>query len=469
MKLNSKISSFTYTLISNLASILISTLVIAIVPKVLSLENYGYFQIYLFYINYIGFLQFGWIDGIYLRYGGDCYESLDKHLFNSQFWMFAFFQVIVACFFCIGSIIFESGKDAKFIITLTVICMTLTNIRGMLLYILQITFRIKEYAIVTVIGRILYCVLIVMMCVVKVDNYVPMVYADIGGRFLSLCIGIIFCKDIVFRKISEFELTFKETWNNLSAGIKLMIANIANLLIIGTVRWGIQQKWSVEIFGKVSLTLSVSNLMMNFISAISVVIFPILKRIKTDELSGIYLILRTVLSVVLYFALFIFYPTRAVLVIWLPQYTDALNYMALLFPMCVYSGKTILLGHSFLNTLRKEKTLMKINILTFFLSIFCTFLFVFLIGNLELSVLSIVFLLAIRAIVIDLTLGKCLDLNFNLENIVETILTIWFVIAGWYMKTYIGIIAYGLGYIIYLVIFKKKIVFSIKKIIILLR
>ena len=64
------IKNFSYTLSSNLLSLVISTLVVLIIPKLIGVEEYGYWQLYIFYTSYIGFLHFGWNDGIYLRYGG---------------------------------------------------------------------------------------------------------------------------------------------------------------------------------------------------------------------------------------------------------------------------------------------------------------------------------------------------------------------------------------------------------------
>lgn len=72
------IKNFSFTLTSNIIAIAISTLVTLVVPKLIGVEEYGYWQLYLFYSSYIGFLQFGWNDGIYLRYGGFEYNKLDK-------------------------------------------------------------------------------------------------------------------------------------------------------------------------------------------------------------------------------------------------------------------------------------------------------------------------------------------------------------------------------------------------------
>lgn len=71
-----------YAITSNLLSLLVSTLVILILPKLIGVEEYGYWQLYLFYTSYVGFAHLGWIDGIYLKYGGEEYERLDKQKFS---------------------------------------------------------------------------------------------------------------------------------------------------------------------------------------------------------------------------------------------------------------------------------------------------------------------------------------------------------------------------------------------------
>ncbi len=80
-KIINLIKNFTYILTANLISLLIATLIVLIVPKLIGVEDYGYWQVYLFYVSYVVFMHFGWSDGIYLRYGGKQYKELDKRLF----------------------------------------------------------------------------------------------------------------------------------------------------------------------------------------------------------------------------------------------------------------------------------------------------------------------------------------------------------------------------------------------------
>lgn len=77
------VKNFSYTFSSNILTMIVSALVILIVPKLIGVQEYGYWQLYMFYSFYVGFLHFGWNDGIYLRYGGQDYKDLNKRYFFS--------------------------------------------------------------------------------------------------------------------------------------------------------------------------------------------------------------------------------------------------------------------------------------------------------------------------------------------------------------------------------------------------
>ena len=155
------IRNFTYSFTSSLVSMIISSLVILIVPKLIGIKEYGYWQLYLFYSSYVGFLHLGWNDGIYLRYGGKKYDELDKRLFFSQFYMLFISQIIIALIVILSVNILEFEQDKLFIIQMTAVCMVIMNVNYMLLFILQGTNRIKEYAQITMMDRVLYCLIII--------------------------------------------------------------------------------------------------------------------------------------------------------------------------------------------------------------------------------------------------------------------------------------------------------------------
>ena len=458
------IKNMSYTISSNLISFIVSTLVILIVPKLIGVENYGYWQLYLFYATYVGLLHFGWNDGIYLRFGGDEYNKLDKRLFFSQFMQLLITQIVIGILIFLLALIIFKDINKEFIFQIVALVLIISNTRLMLLNILQTTNRIKEYAIINMLDRIIYVLLIIFFLLIGIRDFKLMVIADVIGKLLSLSLALYYCRDIVFNKINKYYLTLSETYKNINVGIKIMFANFASFLIIGIVRFGIERTWDVSTFGKVALTISLSSIMMFFISAVGIVIFPILKRINKDKLSIIYKTMRDSLLVLLLGILIIYYPLKTFMVMWLPNYADSLIYLALVFPMFIYEGKMVLLINTYINTLRKENIIFKINIIMMIITIIITYINTQIFNNLDLTVISIVILLIIRSVIAELYLAKALNIKVLKDIILEILLTTIFILSAWFIDSYITIIIYIVFYIIYLLIKKKDLIITINNI-----
>lgn len=237
-----------------------------------------------------------------------------------------------------------------------------------------------------------------------------------------------------------------------------MLSNIASLLIIGVVRLGIEGFWDVETFGKVSLTLSISNLMLVFINAIGLIMFPVLRRVDRNKLPDIYKTLRDFLMVIMFGTLTIFYPLRAILGLWLPEYTDSLLYMGILFPISIYEGKMSLLINTYLKTMREEKAMLKINTVTLILSVILTAVTTIIFENLNLAVLSIVILLLFRSIIAEIYLSKIMRISVARDILLEISMTLFFIINAWFGEAWSGLVPYIFAYIIYLLIKKNDII-----------
>jgi len=453
-----------YAISSNLISFIVSALVVLIIPKLIGVEEYGYWQLYIFYSSYVGFLHFGWNDGIYLRFGGEEYKNLNKRLFFSQFIQLSATQISIGIFIWFGSTLFVTDLNRDFIIKMVSIVTILMNTRYMLFFILQATNRIKEYARLTMLDRIVYIFLVIIFLLFGVRNYKLLIFADLVGKFISLFFAMLTCKNIVFNKVNIFYLTISETIENINVGIKLMFANIASMLIIGVVRFGIESTWDVATFGKVSLTLSISNMMMIFINAVGIIMFPILRRTNQDKLASVYSNMRDFLMVLLLGILLMYYPIKSVITSWLPQYADSLLYMALVFPMFLYEGKMALLINTYLKTLRKEKVMLRINLISMCISIVMTVISTQIVKNLDIAILNIVILLALRSALAESYLAKELNITVKKDILLEVLMTSVFIFTGWFVNSWITMFLYGLAYILYLLIKRKDITRTIHNI-----
>lgn len=451
-----------YSISANLLSLLVSIILVLILPNLLGETAYGYLQLYLFYTTYVGFFHLGWIDGIYLRIGGKEYGQLEGQLYATQFIVLMIFELIVGVMIVVFANVFVPDVNRLHVIVLTCICMVIYIAKNYTTYILQATNRIKPYAIVTLIEKIIFAVIIIAAWVFRLGNYELIAIGDILGKLISTMVSLKYCKEILFCRLGNWKRTFQEIWINLSVGCKLLLANVAALLVNGIVRFAIERFWSIEVFGKVSLSMSLSNMLMVFISAISVVVFPMLKRMDEDKLGKTYELIRNFLMIILLAALVFYYPAKHILTLFLPTYAESLKYMALMFPVCIFDSKISLLVNTYLKALRKEKTILIINISVVIVSMISTYFTVYIMHSLEMAVVSIVILMALQCAIAELYLSKYLGIDVIVDMVMEWILVTIFILASWFIDSWISMAIYFAAFIIYCIIKRDKIKSLIK-------
>ena len=108
MNFKTIVKNFSATVTANVVSFLISAIVVLVIPKIIGVKEYSYWQLYIFYSGYAAFASLGWQDGIYLKYGGCFYDELDKRKLSTQkIYMTVSTAIILfllmvkkICFFC---------------------------------------------------------------------------------------------------------------------------------------------------------------------------------------------------------------------------------------------------------------------------------------------------------------------------------------------------------------------------------
>ncbi|WP_405379888.1 lipopolysaccharide biosynthesis protein [Phascolarctobacterium sp.] len=321
----------------------ISVAMIVFVPKLLTVEEYGKWQLYIFYCSYLGVLHFGWIDGIYLRYGGCYFEKLDKELFTGQYLLLFVFELIIALsgYVVLGAINLDINlEQILYVVGMVLVPTILFTFSNVLL---QITNRIQDYAKLIIVERLVFVCLISACLAINFRNSIYIMCLDFVCKVVAALYGAWLIKDIFVKKVNKLRSILNEAWINVNVGSKLLLANLSGMLILGIVRFGIAYQWSVATFGKVSLILSVSNFVMAFINSLSVVLFPILKRIDVEKQCAIYGTIRLAMTMVMVSMLLMYYPLHYVLLWWLPKYAESMKYMALLFPIFLFESRVVLL------------------------------------------------------------------------------------------------------------------------------
>ncbi len=426
--MNEILKKLSYSFFSNTFSATISIFMVLVLPKVMSMEDYGIWQLFVFYFSYSGFLHLGWLDGIYLRYGGQYYDELDRKIFGGQFFLLLAF-LIAECLMInvLLDVCLMQDEILRFIIKLISVGALIVNLRSFVEFIFQLSNRIKEYARNIVLERALFIVSIIVCIATGNISYKDIVCALLFSSFVVMCFGIYLERDLLFCGRAAFKLTINETCDNINSGIKLMLSNISGMLILGIIRFGISQGWDIVTFGKISLTLSISNFMMIFVSAVSVVLFPILKRSDTAKLTKVYVFIRRFLSYSMLLLLLSYYPLRYILLQWLPKYSDSLFYMGIMFPVCIFESKMQVLVNTYLKSLRQELLMLKINIIAVIVAVLSTYITVVVLHDLQLAIITIVTNFAFRLLVAEYYVEKLLAIQLRSEGVQELALVLFFI------------------------------------------
>ncbi|MDY3869598.1 MAG: hypothetical protein SOZ52_09520, partial [Pyramidobacter sp.] len=332
------------------------------------------------------------------------------------------------------------------------VCMVLTPFVMLIFsnFLLQITDKIQGYAKLVIVERVSF-VFLVCLCIANgYRKCTSIMYMDLACKIIAALYGAWLIKEIFVKKTDSCNLILREAWTNISVGIKLLLANLSGMLILGIVRFGIAYQWSVATFGKVSLILSISNFVMVFINSLSVVLFPILKRIDVEKQCTIYVKVRSLMTMVMLVMLLMYYPLHDVFIWWLPKYEESIRNMALLFPIFLFESRVILLTNTYFKSLRYEGVMLKCNMALLGTSLLFTVINIYFVKSLDIMVFSITLLFLLKNLLAEYLLSRALKLHVFKMWFQEIALVSLFVAINYFFEnSVLNFVIYGFALTVY--------------------
>lgn len=234
-----------------------------------------------------------------------------------------------------------------------------------------------------------------------------------------------------------------ELRTTLSAGVWLMLSSYAANFLVGSGKMVIQWRWGLLVFGKVSLAFSLTSFFLQFVTAISVVLFPSIKRMEPDKLPGMYCRIRQGISPLLFAAMLLYYPGCVLLRLWLPKYEASVSYLGMLLPLIIYTSKVSLLTNNYLKAYQQERTMLRINA-----SCVAAGLALFALGAWVLNSLTAVLLLVLlsvmlRSMLSEAAVMRIIHVDLRREFVIEFALTAVFLISTCLLPYWWGLGVYG--------------------------
>ena len=440
MSVNHKnfIKSVSYSFSANIISLFLGALATLLFPKFLQVSGYGYYQLYIFYTGFLIITALGISDGVQLKIAGKRYDSLDFEEQCSLFWFSTLTQIIIYVILLLLSMTLVTDPNKRFVLVSVCIVGLVTHPRYYLYTLLQDVNRLKEYSHIVITERSISIVISIFALLLGCKDFKLIIAFDVIGRILSFLIAVNYCKQIVFKKPHIDICIIRKAYKYVVSGIMILFAMQTSSIVIGVSRYGIERKWGIEEFSKISLAIALSNMVLRCVNSISVVMFPTLRNIENKKLPHIYEELNTILMSAIYIMMCFYKPLCYIVGLWLPQYANTLKYSVLILPICIYECKYSLIINTYLKNFRKEKMIGVINALTVLLSAVMTTVSIFVIQSIEAAVIGVLLSLATRCMIGEIVVGRLLKIHIVKNIVSEFIFAVAFVICQYYFNTIIS-------------------------------
>ena len=432
--------------------LLVSVARALILPKMFSVEDFGYWEVYWFYSTYCGLFCLGFNDGVYLKYGEFNYDQLPMKTIRSSTRLFVWMLILFSVLCELLIIGFSNNPKIKFSLSLVTFNILIVGVYTLYIYIFQITNQFKRYGVFSVFDKIFVLAVILSLLLANGHNYRYVVAADFISKIIALLFMIWKAKEILFGEVFSIKESFRDFYDNMKVGIKLMIANLMGMLIMGAGKLVAQLFGNIEDFAIYSFGISMTGLVLTAVTAFSLVLYPAIKRIDLSRYANLFnqidgfTRLFGITSLLLYFPCVIFVKA------FYPSYSPVLVYLNLLFIIVFLQCKINILNNTFFKVLRKERELLIANML-------CILIFVVLVTVLYLIYKEIVVIPTCTAISMCLLyfyskryLYRLVDVEDKKNTIIEFLFILVFVLATMFFTLLIGTVLMLVIYLIWFAI-----------------
>lgn len=331
------------------------------IPAALSISDYGYWQIYLFYTLYVGITTFGYTDGIYLKYGGFDLDGLPF----AKLRMANLFYLLLITAGCIGLLIFAILNDdfpRRIIFVAVALNIIALGVIANIGLTLQAVNELRAYAYLVSADKIFFALCLLGFVVNDLRNFYYLIIVDLVSKYLLLIFLLYRYRRLFFGGMAAISEGFNEFLDSSKAGAQLLIASLCGMLIFGAGRIIVEYGGSIENYAHYAFSVSLASIVFVSISALSVVIYPALKRLpRANYLSYLDKTSDAFLTI-LFLMLCGFFPAVLVINELFINYQPVLEFLPPMFVVIVLQGKMTLVNNTFFKALRLETQMLFANL-----------------------------------------------------------------------------------------------------------
>jgi len=307
---------------SNVINLLIGIITGFLVPAFLSLDQYAYLKTFTLYIGFVGILHFGFVDGLYIKYGGKREKELDKSILKGEHNFLLAFQLIVTLFFLFMGIVLKDNILLAFSLAILP-----TSMQALYIFLFQALGQFGSYSkIMLLTPNLLLVMNVFIIYILRLDNYWPFIVGTLLINYIVF-IGL----EISFlrkEKGNKASVNIEGIKDNFKVGIFIMIGNLSSMLFYSIDRWFVKYLFSVTEFAFYSFAISMMSIINILITSVTMTFYPYFIR-NQDE--GLYRKIKTYFLILGTIASGGYFAFSFIVTFFLKKYIPSLDIISILF------------------------------------------------------------------------------------------------------------------------------------------
>jgi len=305
---------------------LFNVALVFVVPKLASVEDYGYWRTFGLYAGYVGFLHFGFADGALLRWAGRPIAEFHHEIWPAMKYLFWQHVAVLAPLGALVALIPEGRL--RFVGFGVIICALIFNEMTLLQFGLQSARAFRPVAISVVAAPAAFLGFLLLCHLKWHSDYRQLVECYLGGYVVVLAFLLGWTKPWKASPVGLPIIAFAKKC--VTTGWPIVIANTGVILIVFADRLAVSWAASIQDFAQYSLAANAMSVPITVIQACSKVFFSHLAGAHPERRRQVYGVSSRMLLIAWVILLPYYFVLDAFIRHVLPKYVASLAYARIL-------------------------------------------------------------------------------------------------------------------------------------------
>jgi len=438
---------------ANFIQVIVKILINFVVPSILTIQGYADLKTYTLYMSYVGFFHFGFLDGLYIKYGGKKIEDINKNELKGEHLVLVIVESLISLLmFLIGLV---SNNMILMLFGISILPSMLSTFFGL---IYQSTGEFKKYTRIMHICSFSYLILnLILVFVLKSQNYIYYCLASMLANLISIVYFEL--KFVIKYKNIKSHISTK-IFDNIKIGFFILLGNLSVIGLFGIDKWFVKLFLTTQDFAYYSFAVSMLSMVNILINAISITFYNYLFTNNNEKSINK---LKKYLITLGGGASLGFFALSFIVNYFIKKYIPALDIIAITFAVFPYMVLINALYVNLYKVNKNEKKYFKVVVSMLLISIIYNVIAILIFKN-TISIALMTILTLITWVIYS---------THDLKNVTSDkkmyiymfSLTAFFLFCSKYLNWWLGGFAYLVGYVALTYILNKEVIIDVKDII----